>query len=146
MTKQAEEKIFVVAHCLLNPLARVKGIRQPEPFDTKNKKVIQLPCPELIYAEPNRKKKAKEDYDTSDYRRLCLELFLPYAEMIEMFSNEGYGILITGIPKSPSCGVLTTSVLPPGHLQSSDSKENQMFEKLENQIESKIFENRVVKG
>ncbi|MDR0768285.1 MAG: hypothetical protein LBE57_07705 [Methanosarcinales archaeon] len=110
MNHPTEETIFVIAHCLLNPLARVKGIRKPDPIDTKNKKIIQLPCPELIYAGPERGKKAKEEYDTLDYRRLCLELFFPYAEMIETFSNEGYEILITGIPKSPSCGVFTTSV------------------------------------
>ncbi|WNY23024.1 hypothetical protein MmiHf6_03200 [Methanimicrococcus hongohii] len=112
MTNQMKGEIFVIAHCLLNPLARVKGIRQPEPFETKNKRIIQLPCPELIYAGPDRGKKAKEDYDTVDYRCFCQQLFLPYADMIEMFSKEGYLISITGVPKSPSCGVFTTSILP----------------------------------
>jgi len=36
-------------------------------------------------------------------------LFLPYADMIEMLAKDGNAITITGIPKSPSCGVLTVS-------------------------------------
>ncbi|MDV0444987.1 hypothetical protein MmiAt1_05390 [Methanimicrococcus sp. At1] len=105
-----KENIYVVAHCLLNPAARVKGIRQPSLFDARDKKIIQLPCPELIYAGPDRDKKAREDYDTPDYREFCRNLLAPSVEMIEMFSEEGYAIIIKGMPKSPSCGVLTTSV------------------------------------
>lgn len=102
-------KIYVIAHCLLNSLTRVKGIRQPEPFETKNNKIIQLPCPELIFAGANRGKKTKEDYDTFEYRKLCSGLFLPYADMIENLSKDGHEIIIVGVPKSPSCGVLTTT-------------------------------------
>ncbi|MBZ3934963.1 hypothetical protein [Methanimicrococcus blatticola] len=123
---QEKESVYVIAHCLLNSLTRVKGIRRPEPFDTTNKKVIQLPCPELIYAGPERGRKTKEDYDTPDYRALCLELFLPYADMIEKLSKDGHEIKITGVPKSPSCGVLTTTVQTSA--ESESSSENGIVE------------------
>lgn len=121
-----KEPVYIIAHCLLNPLARVKGIRRPDSFDTANKKVIQLPCPELIFAGPDRGKKSKEEYETPDYRGLCLKLFLPYADMIEKLSKDGHEIRITGIPKSPSCGVRTTSVRPPA--KSEASSENLVVE------------------
>lgn len=105
-------KIFVISHCLLNSLTRVKGIRQPEPFDTTGKKIIQLPCPEIIYAGADRGKKAKEDYDTPDYRKLCRDLFNPFAVLIETLEKDGYEINLIGVPKSPSCGALTTTIRP----------------------------------
>ncbi len=116
------EPVYVIAHCLLNSLTRVRGIRRPEQFDTGNKKVIQLPCPELIYAGTGRGKKSKEEYDTPDYRCLCLELFLPYADMIEKLSKEGHEIQITGIPKSPSCSALTASIRNPAEHEVSSEK------------------------
>jgi hypothetical protein len=30
----SEKKIYVISHCLLNPEARVKGIKKPTPFQT----------------------------------------------------------------------------------------------------------------
>lgn len=109
MNLPEEENVYVIMHCLLNSSVRVKGIRKPEPFDAANKKIIQLPCPELIFAGPDRDKKVKEDYDTPKYRDLCRDLFLPFADMIEMLSEEGNKIIIAGVSKSPSCGVLTTT-------------------------------------
>lgn len=102
-------EIFVVSHCLLNSLTRVKGIRQPEPFQTKDQKIIQLPCPELIFAGADRDRKTKEDYDTTEYRDLCRDLFNPYAILIEALAKDGHEIHFIGVPKSPSCGVLTTT-------------------------------------
>jgi len=110
-----EKKIYVIAHCLLNPEARVKGIKKPAPFQTadslgNSKKIIQLPCPELIYLGPNRLPNTKTGLDSPEFRTLCRELFLPYAAMIEMFEKRGFEIEIIGISKSPSCGALKTTV------------------------------------
>ena len=110
-----EKKIYVIAHCLLNPEARVKGIKKPAPFQTADsfgnpKQIIQLPCPELIYLGPNRLPNTKTGLDSPEFRTFCRELFLPYAAMIEMFERDGFEIEITGVSKSPSCGVLKTTV------------------------------------
>ncbi|MDR2944953.1 MAG: hypothetical protein LBU81_07760 [Methanosarcinales archaeon] len=134
-----KEIVYVIAHCLLNPSARVKGIRRPKRFETEKKNVIQLPCPELIYAGPDRAKKSKEEYDTPDYRGFCLKLFLPYADMIEKLSKDGHEIQITGIPKSPSCGVLTASVrnLPESESFSENSAaeaKGVFFEEIEKEL------------
>jgi predicted secreted protein len=108
--KKIMEQIYVVSHCLLNPAARVKGIKKPIPFETKDKKMIQLPCPETMYFGVDRRENTKDRLDFPKYRRFCQELFQPYAAMIEMFQKDGYEIIIVGVPKSPSCGVLTTCV------------------------------------
>jgi predicted secreted protein len=104
------EQIYVVSHCLLNPEVRVKGIKKPTQMDTKNKKIIQLPCPETIYFGINRRENTRDQFDFPKYRRFCQKLFQPYADMIEMLQKEGHMIIIVGVPKSPSCGALTTSV------------------------------------
>ena len=104
------EQIYVVSHCLLNPEVRVKGIKKPAQMDTKDKKIIQLPCPETIYFGIDRCENTKDQFDSLKYRLFCQKLFRPYADMIEMLQKEGHAIIIIGIPKSPSCGVLTTTV------------------------------------
>lgn len=136
---EKKEPVYIIAHCLLNPLARVKGIRRPEQFDTENKRVIQLPCPELIYAGSGRGRKSKEEYDTSGYRSFCSELFLPYADMIEKLSKDGHEIHITGIPKSPSCGVWTTSVRNPAEPENASEnliaeEKGIFFEEIEKEL------------
>ena len=111
-----EDKINIVAHCLLNPKSRVKGIKEIDSTILKIKNgeriepIIQLPCPEMIYFGMNRRENTKDQFDFPNYRRFCRDLFLPYADMIEMFEKDGYQISITGVSKSPSCGALTTSV------------------------------------
>jgi len=103
-------EIYIVSHCLLNPLTRVKGIRRPNPYNTENKNIIQLPCPEIIYFGANRRENTKGRMDSTGYRQFCRALFLPYADMIEMLAKDGHTITITGVPKSPSCGALTVNV------------------------------------
>ena len=112
-----EKRMNVVAHCFLNPKARVKGIKDIDQMILKRIKnsdqaepIIQLPCPEMIYFGINRRENTKDQFDFPKYRRFCRNLFLPYADMIEMFDKEGYQIIITGAAKSPSCGALTTSI------------------------------------
>jgi hypothetical protein len=40
-------EVLVIGHCLLNPLARIKGAKPPLPLDTKGSNVIQLPAGKL---------------------------------------------------------------------------------------------------
>ena len=50
-TNDNNAEVTVVGHCLLNPLARIKGAKPPLPIDTKGKNIIQLPCPEAMFSE-----------------------------------------------------------------------------------------------
>ena len=143
-----EKRINVIAHCYLNPETRVKGIKsidskriqnQINSNGVQNEPIIQLPCPEMIYFGVNRRENTKDQFDFPNYRRFCSDLFLPYADMIEMFEKDGYRILITGVSKSPSCGVLTTSV--GGEAGKCDVFENKIekgrgvfFEEIENEL------------
>lgn len=104
------EEVLVVGHCLLNPLARVKGVKPATPLDLKGQNVIQLPCPEAMFLGMQRREVTKDQLDNPAYRRFCREVFRPFADLIENLSNDGVKIKILGVPKSPSCGVKITSV------------------------------------
>lgn len=97
-----------MAHCLLNPHTRVKGIEQldfrPEP------PLIQLPCPEALYLGLDRWAVTRNQLEVPEFKRFCRSLIVHYADLIEMFTSKGASIRIVGVAGSPSCGVLTTSV------------------------------------
>lgn len=104
------KEVFVVGHCLLNPLSKVKGVKTAPLFDPKGRFVIQLPCPEAMYLGLQRREITKAQLDNTPYRRFCRKVFKPFADLIEELANEGVKIKILGVPKSPSCGVKITSV------------------------------------
>ncbi len=103
-------EVMVLGHCLLNPLARIKGAKPPLPVDTKGANVIQLPCPESMFFGMRRREITKDQLDHPAYRRFCQEIFTPFADLLEDLSAAGIKIKIIGVPKSPSCGVEMTSV------------------------------------
>ena len=101
-------ELQAVAHCLLNPHTRVKGLGpldfRPEP------PLFQLPCPEALYLGLDRWAVTRNQLDVPEFRRFCRSLIMHYADLIEMLASKGAGIRIVGVAGSPSCGVLTTSV------------------------------------
>jgi len=103
-------EVRVLGHCLLNPLARIKGANPPLPVDTKGANVIQLPCPESMFFGMRRREITKDQLDHPAYRRFCQEIFTPFADLLEDLAAAGIKIKIIGVPKSPSCGVEMTSV------------------------------------
>ena len=105
-----KDEVLVIGHCLLNPLARVKGVKPALPIDTKGANVIQLPCPEAMFFGMRRRKITKDQLDHPAYRRFCREIFTPLADLLEDLAAAGIKIKIIGVPKSPSCGVEITSV------------------------------------
>ena len=102
-----DNEIEVVAHCLLNPLTRVKGL-QPIEFRPAGF-VIQLPCPETLYLGLDRWAVTRNQLDVPEFRRFCRSMITPYADLLEMLAKKGAGIKIVGIAGSPSCGIITTS-------------------------------------
>ena len=109
-TNDNMNEVMVLGHCLLNPLARIKGAKPLLPVDTKGSNVIQLPCPESMFFGMRRREITKDQLDHPAYRRFCREIFTPFADLLEDLSAAGIIIKIIGIPKSPSCGVEMTSV------------------------------------
>ncbi len=108
--KNNPKEVLVIGHCLLNPLARLKGVKPVLPVDTRGANIIQLPCPEAMYFGMLRREVTKDQLDHPAYRRFCQNLFTPFADLLEDLSATGINIKIIGVPKSPSCGVEITSV------------------------------------
>ena len=102
-----EAEITVLAHCLLNPSTRVKGLR-PVPFRPEGA-IIQLPCPEALYLGLDRWASTRNQLDVPEFRRFCRSLITQYADLLEMLARQGKRIKIVGLAGSPSCGVNTTS-------------------------------------
>jgi len=104
---QEEKVVTVTAHCLLNPLTRVRGLA-PLPFQPEGP-TVQLPSPEALYLGPERWAVTRNQLDLPQFRRFCRELLTPYADLLQMLAGEGALLRIVGAAGSPSCGVETTS-------------------------------------
>ena len=102
-----KQEITVAAHCLLNPLTRVRGLA-PLPFRAEGP-TVQLPCPEALYLGLARWAVTRNQLDVPQFRRFCRELLAPYADLLQMLTGEGVILRIVGAAGSPSCGVTTTS-------------------------------------
>lgn len=109
-TDDTRKEVLVLGHCLLNPLARIKGAKPAAPVEPKGANIIQLPCPESMYLGMRRREVTKDQLDHPAYRRFCREIFTPLADMLEDLAANGVNIRIIGVPKSPSCGVTITSI------------------------------------
>ncbi|KPU45716.1 hypothetical protein OXPF_09490 [Oxobacter pfennigii] len=108
-----KKEVVLVSHCVLNqnsvvyPMARAEGTFKFINFlMERGIGIIQLPCPELRYLGVNRKPMYKEEYDTEEYRKLCVQLFIPILDDIIMYSENGYSVIgIIGINESPTCSI-----------------------------------------
>ena len=99
--------ITVAAHCLLNPLTRVKGL-EPLPFRPEGP-IVQLPCPEALYLGLERWAVTRNQLDVPQFRRFCRALIEHYVDLLQMLALQGARLRIVGVAGSPSCGVATTS-------------------------------------
>lgn len=107
MAELRDAEVTVVAHCLLNPFTRVKGLPQ-QSFRPKGP-VVQLPCPEALYMGLDRWAVTKNQLEVPEFRRFCRRLITSVADLLEMLARGGALIRIVGVAHSPSCGVTTTS-------------------------------------
>jgi len=101
-------QIQAVAHCLLNPHVRTKGLEVPQ-FRPQGS-LIQLPCPEALYLGLDRWAVTRNQLEIPEFLRFCKSLVVHYADLMEMMAHQGHVINIVGVAGSPSCGILTTSV------------------------------------
>lgn len=107
-------KVILLAHCVLNQNVRVTGLAcypavVQEIVDVLTKHdvgIVQLPCPEVIVKGVGRKSQTREQYDTPRFRRLCRQIALSAARLIQEYLHNGVKVLaVLGIEGSPSCAV-----------------------------------------
>lgn len=107
------KKVAVVAHCLINQNAKVNGFAfyssmiKPivDMLHSKDFGIIQLPCPETLYAGTRRWWYVREQYDTPGYHSHCRRILQPIVDQIAEYKKEGYKVVVIGLDGSPSCGV-----------------------------------------
>jgi len=110
-------KIAIVAHCILNQNARVQGlaerpsaITEITEFLNRNEiGIIQMPCPELMYAGVLRLPQTKEQYDNRAYRELCRKIANEIASQIQEYKKcKIETVFVIGVNGSPTCNVKKT--------------------------------------
>ena len=114
------KKVAVVAHCLLNQNAKVNGFaffpdmikELVDILHNHNYGIIQLPCPETVYAGMRRWWYVREQYDNAMYRKVIKEAVEPVLDQIEELSKDGCKIVLIGLDGSPSCGVRSSGSDP----------------------------------
>ena len=115
-------KLAVVAHCLLNQNAKVRGLAGwPgvfEPVVSLLKRhgigIIQMRCPEILHLGPGRPlgTDTREQYDSASYRRVCRSIAREVVGEVSAYVESGYSVLfVLGVEGSPSCSVSRVPVL-----------------------------------
>jgi len=118
MQDKRSKKIVIVAHCILNQNSRVQGLANfpgtikpiVETLLEYEVGIVQMPCPELLYAGYKRWAQTKEQYDTPSYRRFCRKIAKQIANQIVEYAKNGVEIAaILGIEGSPTCAITKTT-------------------------------------
>lgn len=114
MSKCKNGKIALIAHCILNQNSRAEGLAEKSSILTEiieflahNKiGVIQMPCPEVAYAGVLRQPKTKEQYNNTEFRRLCKKIAKEVTSQAKQYEAHGIKLkLVLGVNGSPSCSV-----------------------------------------
>lgn len=104
----------IVAHCLLNPTARVHLLGRRfevaqkicDYFLSKHISVIQLPCPEFTAMGYWRNPQGRQQYDNVFFRKHCRKSLENYLDMIEELVSNGHTpVCFVGIQGSPTCSI-----------------------------------------
>lgn len=115
---QRGHRIVLVAHCVLNANARVRGLARYQGMHPvvallaeKGYGVVQLPCPEMIAQGARRDPAPVEAYDTPSFREVCDGLADAASETVWLHLEAGDEVAaFVGVEGSPSCGVSTTNI------------------------------------
>ncbi len=118
--ERAPRKVALLANCLLNQNAKVcegaryAGVVNPvvQALRSRGYLLMQLPCPELAFADARRWWAVYEQYDTPAYRAHCRRLAQSIAPRIEQHVRHGDEVILIGLDGSPSTGVRFTSSKP----------------------------------
>jgi predicted secreted protein len=107
------KKVALVAHCLLNQNAKVNGFAffpamVGEIIDLLRDHdygILQLPCPETIYAGTHRWWFVREQYFTPGFTHLVRDLLGPIIDQIKVYQEDGFKVILIALDGSPSCGL-----------------------------------------
>ncbi len=111
-------RVALVAHCILNQNSIVPGLARREAMvielvELLNELgigIIQLPCPETLYAGLRRFWQVKEQYDNVGFRSFCRRLAVSIKDYVAEYVRNNYELVaIIGVSGSPSCGVKRTT-------------------------------------
>jgi predicted secreted protein len=68
--------------------------------------LLQMPCPELMFAGSQRPPRTRDEYDTLPYRTHCTQIALSTVDqLVEFAKNDIELLLVLGVRNSPSCDV-----------------------------------------
>ncbi|MFP3400312.1 CD3072 family TudS-related putative desulfidase [Acidianus sp.] len=107
------KKVAIVANCILNQNSKVIGFANNKGMVKEivdllyeyNYGILQLPCPETLFAGARRWWQVRDQYDTEGYREHCRMLAKPIITMLKEYQKEGYDVVLIGVDGSPSCGI-----------------------------------------
>jgi predicted secreted protein len=109
--------ILLVSHCIINPQSKAWGLATKEKIEASRKAlyellkdpdlgIVQLPCPEMLYAGLGRRLASRSFYDNQDFRRMCKEIAEQVVKLVRDYEKGGVKtIAYIGVEGSPSCGV-----------------------------------------
>ncbi len=112
------KKIVLLAHCILNQNARVRGSASHSGAITDVVKVlvesgvgiVQLPCVETTHFGVHRWAGTQKQFATPSYQRRARKELEPIIADLAEYQKAGYQILAAvGIEGSPTCGIFKTS-------------------------------------
>lgn len=116
MNCKTNRKFVLIAHCLLNPCAKVLGASNDKSAQTlvleylkEGVGIIQLPCVEMDVCGIMRWGHVKDQFDYPLFRRRCRELLEPVVSQVSDYLKHGFECVgIVGVDGSPTCGVNVT--------------------------------------
>jgi predicted secreted protein len=110
-------RLALVAHCLLNQNSRASGLAESSSVINEVLEfliryeigIIQMPCPELVYAGAMRQPQTKDYYDNMPYKKHCRKIAEELANQIQKYAISGIKLkIVIGVDGSPSCSVNET--------------------------------------
>ena len=112
------KRIVFVSNCLLNASNKVlEFARYPGMFsevvkilDEAGVGLIQMPCPEVLYAGNQRWWHSRNLYDNAGFRRFCRTLAEQMVDYMENYAIVGYEVIsVLVCDGSPTCGLTVSS-------------------------------------
>lgn len=113
-------KVALVANCLLNQNSKVNGFAffpdmiwdLVELLHKYEYGILQLPCPETVYAGLKRWWYVREQYDNPKFREVSKKAIEPVLDQVEGLIKDGCKVVLIGLDGSPSCGVRSSGSDP----------------------------------
>ena len=115
-----KKKVALVANCLLNQNSKVNGFaffpdmlwELVELLHKYEYGILQLPCPETVYAGLRRWWYVREQYDNAKFREISKNAIEPILDQVEALLKDDCKVVLIGLDGSPSCGIRSSGSDP----------------------------------